>query len=224
MRAIWLIALSLSGAAPAASTSKVSKDAPVCAAPGTIPIFLSPMGEPFRAKPGEPYPSASWFAQADRDHDGAVSRDEMVADAMRFFARLDLNHDGRLTPDEVAAYERDVAPETSLFTARPDDFYDRKPQRHEEGAMGRSEDYGGAMGAGRYAWINIPEPVAAADQDIDRVVTREEFATAAVGIFERLDILNRAQLRLADLPRTPQQIAIEGPCRAPKMRKGQEGK
>jgi len=203
-----------------AATPKVPRDAPICARPGTPPVFLAPMGEPFRAAPGQPYPSAAWFAAADADHDGFVSRNEMIADALRFFARLDTNHDGRLTPDEVAAYENVIAPETSLFTARTDDFYDNYNRRKRSAdAMGRSRDYGGPMGAGRYAWLNVPEPVAAADLDVDRVVTRDEFATAAASVFDRIDIVNRGRLRLDDLPRTPLQVAIEGPCQQPKVRK-----
>ena len=184
------------------------------------------MGEPFRAAPGQPYPSAIWFAGADKDHDGSLTRAEMVADAARFFATLDLDHDGQLTPDEVGAYERDIAPETSLFAARPDDFYERtNRRRHNADAMGRSADYGGPMGAGRYAWLNIPEPVAAADLDVDRVITAKELAVAASSAFDRLDVLARGRLRLADLPHTPAQDAIDGPCRpTPKSRqRDQEG-
>jgi len=78
------------------------------------------------------------------------------------------------------------------------------------------------MGAGRYSWLNVPEPVAAVDLDVDRIVTRDEFATGAASVFERLDVLNRNMLQLSGLPRTPQQIAIEGPCRTPKKRKDRD--
>ncbi len=129
---------------------------------------------------------------------------------MRFFDRLDANHDRRLSPEEVDAYERVVAPETSLFTvSRGDDADERRRER----GMRRSSDYGGPMGAGRFSWLNVPEPVAAADQDVDRIVTADEFASAAAIAFARLDAASRGVLRLQDLPRTPQQIAIEGPCR-----------
>lgn len=181
---------------------------------------MSPMGEPFRADTGQPYPSVLWFAAADRDRDGFVSRDEFVGDALRFFETLDTNKDGKLTPDEVGHYEAVVAPETSIYSARPDDYFDRSRREQDHGAMADSRDYGGPMGAGRYAWLNVPEPVVAADQDVDRVVTRDEFASAAAGVFRRLDVLNRGRLQLAGLPRTPQQIAIEGPCRPPKKHKG----
>lgn len=216
-----LIALALPGMLNAAAP-KLPRDAPLCARPGTRPIFLSPMGEPFRVEPGQPYPSALWFAQADKDHDGFVTREEFLADALRFFDRLDRDHDGKLTPDEVGAYESTIAPETSIYSEMPDDYADRSRRQRDRGAMAESRDYGGPMGAGRFAWLNVPEPVVAADQDVDRIVTRDEFATAAAVAFGRLDAQNRGRLRLQDLPRTPQQIAIEGPCRTPKKRKGRD--
>ena len=205
-----------------AAAPKVPRDAPLCARPGTRPVFLSPMGEPFRAEPGQPYPSAVWFAQAEKDHAGFVTRAEFLADALRFFDRIDLDHDGKLTPDEVSAYESNVAPETSIYSTRSDDYSERSRRRRDPGAMAESEDYGGPMGAGRFAWLNVPEPVVAADQDVDRIVTRDEFATAAAGVFARLDVSHQGRLRLQDLPRTPQQVALEGPCRPVKGRKGDE--
>jgi len=216
-----LFALALPALLPAAKP-KLPADAPICARPGTAPVFLSPMGEPFRAAPGQPYPSAIWFAGADKNHDGFVSRDEMVADAMRFFDLIDRNHDGRLTPDEVGTYESVIAPETSIYSARPDDYFDRPRRRQDRGAMADSRDYGGPMGAGRYAWLNVPEPVVAADQDVDRIVTRDEFATAAASAFTRLDLLNRGRIQLDSLPRTPAQLALEGPCRTPKKGRGRD--
>ncbi|HWI86088.1 MAG TPA: EF-hand domain-containing protein [Sphingomonas sp.] len=213
---VLALALPVAGGALGA---KPPRNAPSCARPGTQPVFISPMGEPFRVAPGEPYPSAVWFSGADRNKDGELTRGELVADAARFFAQLDADRDGRLTPDEVAAYEFKIAPETALFATRPDDFYDReRRRRHEPDAMGRSSDYGGAMGAGRYAWLNIPEPVAAADQDFDRVVTATEFADAAGRAFDALKVGGAGALKLAALPRTPAQIGIEGPCRSPKDR------
>jgi hypothetical protein len=186
---------------------KIPKDAPFCAPATARPIFLSAMGEPFRAGAGQPYPSALWFAAADRDRDGAVDRAEFLADADRFFARLDSDHDGRLTPDEVIAYERDVAPEIALYA----------PGRRSAGAGSRrrrsgESGYGGPTGAGQFAWLNIPEPVSGADTDIDRVILRAEFLASAGRRFDALDTRAQGRLTLAGLPRTPQQAEIEGPC------------
>lgn len=193
-------------AAPAAQP-RIPADAPYCAPPKTRPLFIAPMGEPFRAEPGEPYPSARWFAGADADHHGAVTRAEFVDDAVRFFHTLDTDRDGRLSPDEVIAYENKVAPEIALY-GRSRDYAEApsrgRPRNGESG-------YGGAMGAGRYAWLNIPEPVASADAGMDRVVTLDEFRAAAA---RRFDTLAKGADRLTPtmLPRTPMQIAIEGPC------------
>ena len=82
-------------------------------------LFISPSGEPFRAGPGEPYPVAAWFRQADADGDGKLTSDEFVADAARFFARLDANHDGVVDGFELKAYETEIAPEITADRGGP---------------------------------------------------------------------------------------------------------
>jgi hypothetical protein len=207
MRLVVLLAvLALPAAVPAAKP-KIPKDAPYCAAPGTRPTFLSPMGEPFRAAPGGLYPSAAWFAGADLNRDGAVDRAEFARDAARFFGTLDTDRNGRITPDEVIAYERDIAPEIALYAA--DRAAGFSPQRRRKSG---ESGYWGPIGAGQFAWLNIPEPVSGADADIDRAVTRDEFLAAAARRFDALDPRGQGALRLAELPRTPQQAELEGPC------------
>jgi len=179
--------------APAMAKPKL----PTCPPPHTQ-IFLSPMGEPFRAGPGAPYPVADWFAHADADHDGRITLDEMVADADRFFDRLDLDHDGELIPGEVTSYERNIAPEIALYQRDPDPGGKKK----QKGGRG---GYGGPLGAGRYSFLNIPEPVVAADADMNRAVDRAEFRAAARARFAQLDTAGTGALTLATLPRTPAQ-------------------
>lgn len=77
-------------------------------------LFVSPVGEPFRAPPAAPYPIVNWFNQADADHDGKLDRPEFSADFERFFNLLDVNHDGVIDADEVARYEREIVPEVSI--------------------------------------------------------------------------------------------------------------
>ena len=72
-------------------------------------LFVSPMGEPFRADPGG-NALQNWFNQADTNHDGVLTVEEMQADAERFFAVLDTNHDGEIDPDETTHYEVEIAP------------------------------------------------------------------------------------------------------------------
>ena len=214
LRSILLLALI---AAPAMARDRLPQDAPYCARPGTRPVFLSPMGEPFRAAPGQAYPSAMWLAAADRNHDGMVDRGEFIADAQRFFRTLDHDHDGRLTPEEVIAYERDVAPEIALFAPRSREMGPAPGGRRFLPNLlplrAGESDYEGPMGAGAYAWLNIPEPVVAADSDVDRIITEKEFLGAAGRRFEQLDPEGKGGITLKGMPKTANQQSIEGPCR-----------
>jgi len=74
-------------------------------------LFISPSGEPFRAKAGDPYPVVAWFKRADSDHDGQLDRSEFVADAMQFFQKLDANGDGFIDSRELYYYEHITVPE-----------------------------------------------------------------------------------------------------------------
>ncbi|MDO6415154.1 hypothetical protein Q4F19_12250 [Sphingomonas sp. BIUV-7] len=217
-RTLLLTIALAAGPAWAAPAPKIPDGAPYCAPPGTKPVFLSPMGEPFRGQAGQAYPAITWFAGADADHDGAVSRAEFVRDAERFFKTIDLDHDGRIVPEEIAAYERDVAPEIALYS-RSREYLEVPTKRSKN----ESENYGGAMGAGRYAWLNVPQPVVSADSDFNRVIDVGEFRQAASRRFDTLT-QGAGKLVLAAMPRTPFQIAIEGPCRPrPKPEIGKNG-
>ena len=82
------------------------------------------MGEPFRARSASDDTLADWFRQADRNHDGVLTADEMQADADRFFAMLDTDHNGEIEPDELAHYEYEIAPDIQVMTKtkrNPDD-------------------------------------------------------------------------------------------------------
>lgn len=69
-------------------------------------IFVSPYGELFVSEPGEPYPVAAWFADADADGDGRLTAEEFAADGRRWFGTLDQDGDGVVGPSEIFAYER----------------------------------------------------------------------------------------------------------------------
>ena len=216
MRIALLLLLGVGG--PALAANRL----PPCPPPHPQ-LFLSPMGEPFRAAAGAPDPVGAWFARADVDHDGQISLAEMVADADRFFTALDVNGDGELLPDEVTRYERDVAPEVQLYVSRPNPFgMGARSERTRKRPSRKSLEYGGAMGAGRYAFLNIPEPVAAADADLNRAVDRDEFRKTAVRRFGQLDTARAGRLTLATLPRTPAQVAASDcdPTRVAEKTKG----
>jgi hypothetical protein len=197
-------------------------------------LFISPCGQPFRSEPGEPYPVVKWFAQADRNGDGRIDRAEFRADAEAFFKLLDLNHDGVIDGFELANYERTIVPEIlgayrgGVSIASPDepreDGGHRERGPHGEGPRGegrrggggRSPDVLGLQGAVAYELFSKPEPVAAADLNVDGHVRLAEFLRVADQDFDTLDKTGRGYLTLSDLPQTPLQAALEG--RAKKRR------
>ncbi len=202
---------------PAAAQDIVVKAATGCGPPFAR-VYIAPMGEPFRAD-GSRDPEVDWFAVADADHDGRLTPAEFTAAAARFFATLDTDHDGEIDPREVIVYERDVAPEIRLFQL------DREIDRDEHHPRDRAErraarkaardryDYVAAYGAGRFASLNIPEPVASADLDINRGISKAEFAQVAAQRFRTLDGGGQGFLTAAGLPRSPAQQDIDA-CRA----------
>jgi Ca2+-binding EF-hand superfamily protein len=174
--------------------------------------FISPMGEPFRAGPGGDA-LAAWFHKADRNHDGLLTVDEMQADADRFFGILDLDHNGEIGPDEVERYESELAPEVH---GEPSAIYDTRgtdngsdsgssasasiePQDPNDEVPIPGGGVSGPQGAGGYSLINLPEPVTAADMDINRSITRDEFRRAAFQRFVLLDTNHSGRLTLAQL-------------------------
>jgi hypothetical protein len=71
------------------------------------------------------------------------------------------------------------------------DGKDQARQRRQR----NNADYG-LQGAARYALLNLPEPVAAADADLNRAVTLPEFKQAALQRFQLLDKQHAGRLTL----------------------------
>jgi hypothetical protein len=200
---------------------------PILAAAADIPItvtgrnwapFISPMGEPFRARSRDDDPLARWFGGADRNHDGLLTADEVLADADRFFATLDTNRDGAIDPVELDHYELEIAPEiqVTMRTIPAPGAPRPKPSGDRRKAEGLSVDAlmgtGGALqGGARYGLLNIPEPVAAADTDFDRAVSRAEFRLAAARRFQLLDGGQSGAIRLEQLQALRQAVAGRRP-------------
>jgi hypothetical protein len=198
------------------SPAGLKAQAGTAAAPQAAP-FLSPMGEPFRpADPGSDM-AGKWFAGADRDGDGNLTASELRADAARFFGALDGDGNGELGPAEIARYENEIAPEVQVgLQMRGTGFGDwRGPGSRRR----RVEVYGeGLEGAGRYAFLNIPHPVMAADFDMNRGVSTEEFARAATQRFDLLDTNRDGRLARAELPPLPQRRTRRPPDDEPVSR------
>jgi EF hand domain-containing protein len=192
----------------AAAFAFASGAAPPRPAP-RAPLFISPMGEPFRD--GSAASALErWLAGADADGDGTLTAAELERDGARFFATLDVDGDGEIEPVEINRYEREIAPEIQLGTERLTPRERRRIRRSEierEEAAASGRVYGGSRygepsgleGAGRFGLINIPEPVMDADADLNRGVSRAEFAAAAGRRFLLLDGDKDGRLTRAEL-------------------------
>ncbi|MFL6829142.1 MAG: EF-hand domain-containing protein [Sphingomicrobium sp.] len=170
--------------------------------------FISPMGEPFRAHTARDDTLGDWFNRADADHDGLLTLEEMKADAGRFFRTLDEDANGEIGPEELVRYEWDVAPDIQVNSrtrrAPGDTSAKPRPADADRGMWrpGRGEEdkrRGGLQGAARYALLNIPEPVAAADANLNRAISFAEFTDAASSRFQLLDSTRSGKVSLAQL-------------------------
>jgi hypothetical protein len=165
-------------------------------------LFISPSGEPFHGPDG----LGAWFAQADADHDGSLTAAEFRTDADRAFRLYDTDGDGVIDGLEIQAYERERVPEIGEIPFGGDEPRRRGRGRGPggAGAAGATPPFRGAgtSGAAQFSLLNEPEPLLAADEDIDGKITRAEWGRAAARRFARLDHDGGQRLILATL-RTP---------------------
>ena len=181
--------LSAAAAAQAPQTAPVQQ-ASVSPARGAGRLFISPMGEPFYGRTAGEDGLVLWFQQADRNHDGMLTAEEMTADADRFFQALDRNHDGEIDPEEISYYESTIAP---MLRVAPIISNSTLPGGEVE------EHVDDETNAGRMGLLQIPEPVSSADTNFDRGVSPQEFRMAAIARFQLLDTSQSGQLSLAAL-------------------------
>jgi hypothetical protein len=194
----------LAGAVLLASGAHAQSSQSPAAAAGYTQLFMSPCGEPYRAKAGEPYPVAIWFRQTDANHDGAIDRAEFRADHAGFFDALDQDANGVLDGPEVSFYENRVAPDVfhpELFGLNVGPILVQyQPQGSiNEPRRRQPREY---VGAAAYGLLAEAEPVRAADSDLNGRVSKQEFQEAADRRFARLDKNADGKLEMAELPMT----------------------
>jgi EF hand domain-containing protein len=167
-------------------------------------LFISPMGEPFRANAAGARGIDLWFTEADANYDTRISHDEFIANANAFFPHVDANQDGALTSVEDTAYWQRTAPELVNGyaggepignTMLPDEH-----QRERGVTMSRQTDVtvqgprrGGGqverpVGAQAYGLLGDAEPIMSCDANFDRRVTLAEFDACAERRFAMLDL------------------------------------
>ena len=186
----FLLSAAAAAQAPQAAPAMPVQQASVSSTRGAGRLFISPMGEPFYGRTAGEDGLVVWFQQADLNHDGMLTADEMTADADRFFQVLDRNHDGEIDPDEITYYEGTIAPQLRVA---PIISSSTLPGGEVE------EHVDDETNAGRMGLLQIPEPVSSADTNFDRGVSPQEFRTAALARFQLLDTSGGGQLSLAAL-------------------------
>ncbi|MEG3172726.1 EF-hand domain-containing protein [Sphingomonas sp. ZB1N12] len=180
-------------------------------------LFISPMGEPFRAslKPGAA--RDLWFAGADTDGDGRITLAEFQHDAARFFGVLDRGKDGEIDPEDIAYYENVLVPEIRVASGGRGSRSRSGGGERGRGGSGRSGSQGmqfgngdgkksaavvhERIGAGRFGFFDLPEPVISADANLNRGIDAGEFAKAAATRFAALDRNRDGALTRGELPR-----------------------
>lgn len=202
-------------------------------------VFISPFGQPFRAKPSDPYPVGVWFKQVDKNNDGKIDKAEFVADAAAFFDALDVNKDGVLEPIEVQRYEYRIAPEILGYRVNVARGGGRRVPGLSGGRLWLAQGGGpggagviGALppgaerdpsegpkvphsidesrnGASPFSFFDQPEPVTAADLDFNGMIRKKNFLRLAGVHFQTLDHKDEGFLTLADLPKTHVQTVLE---------------
>jgi len=166
-------------------------------------LFVSPMGEPFRANASGARGIDLWFTAADHDYDSRISHDEFIANVNAFFAHVDANQDGALTSMEDTAYWRQSAPElVSGFAGGTPigNVIEPPDQRRRDGGITqvtqsdvtiqgprRGHPAERPVGAQAYGLLGDAEPIMSCDSDFDRRVTLTEFDACAERRFAMLD-------------------------------------
>ena len=197
---LFLTALALPMPAGAQTTTSVPA-VPAPAAVATTPLvggadFVSPMGEPVRSHDALSG-AEHWFAAADANHDGRLTLAEFRADAVRFFATLDVDHNHEIGPDEIERYESEVAPEIRVIST----YGDASLAKTDDDGTVTDPPYPTRLGAGRFGYLDMPEPVVSADSNLDRAISPQEFDQAAQRRFAMLDTNGDGAITRDELPK-----------------------
>jgi Ca2+-binding EF-hand superfamily protein len=196
------LAFGLAATAASAAPPAPAPAAPVApAASAATPLvggkdFISPAGEPVRST--DTLSGAEhWFRKADTDGDGRISPAEFRADFDRFFLTLDSDHDGEIGPDEIERYETEIAPEIRVMSS----FGDPSLSKTDTDGNITPPPYPTRLGAGRFGYLDMPEPIVSADGNFDRSITRREMTAAADKRFLMLDVNATGFITRDELPK-----------------------
>ena len=107
----------------------------------------------------------TWITRVGRNHDGTMDLDDLLAEAKSQFAAMDLNHDGFITAYELSQYRLRNDPDS----AQP------KPDDSQHSHSDEQRDRNGIHRMAQHPNGSQPDPVLAADNNLDFKVTLDEF-------------------------------------------------
>jgi len=169
-------------------------------------LFIAPSGQPYRSKPGEPYPVVVWFNATDKNHDGKIDREEFKAEAEEFFHKLDVRKNGAIDDEIVALYEKKVVPEIiNANIGKPVATSGDSGNSYSAPADYKTTRQGAAV----YGLLNDGEPLRAADRNFRGVIHLPDMLAQADRNFDELDYDHKGYLTLEDLPRPPAELSAE---------------
>ncbi|WP_158596084.1 EF-hand domain-containing protein [Oleomonas cavernae] len=144
----------------------------------------------------------AWFKATDTNGNGKLELPEIQADSARFFARIDANGDHALTSSELTAYREAAAP--SAYRDQP-----APPARRSAGDSPMTADQPPSPGSAPppgsrterrdSGLLAQPDPVMAADTNLDFRVTPEELADRVKSRVAKLDTNQDGALDSAEL-------------------------
>lgn len=162
--------------------------------PPAATMILSPNGEPLTGGPLGQAPCdaalGAWMERTDTNHDGLLSADELLADARAQFDRMDQDGDGFVTVSELQAYRlpyRPPRPERSEQARRDAEASAPPPGRRQRGGGSGQRPSGSESRNSIGGQAEPPDPVMAADVNLDFHVSRDEFLAHTKRVFARLD-------------------------------------
>jgi len=136
---------------------------------------------------------SDWLARQDKNHDGTLDLDEVLAAARTRFTAMDATGEGYLTSDKLTAYRQKVMggefTTGDKLTPLPDSVDQADPVISGSGAnRGQSDRVPKPTRLNTRPQGTQPDPVLAADANLDFKVTLDEFLTYQRELFARLDI------------------------------------